>query len=91
MKLETNPVVAQAMSDFIGKESVLSVSKLTGISRITLNAWSRGQNPNLGVLLQQYFSGTFTGRRLAYKLLFLLHPRIAAILPEQAIVEKAIA
>jgi hypothetical protein len=76
-----NTIVIEAMSKFRGDRAILQLSRETKLSRITLNAWSLGQLPDLGVLLKHYFMGTAEGKLLAYTLLVLLHPDVAKRLP----------
>jgi hypothetical protein len=87
--MENNQIAKDVMEKFRGTRSMLSLSKACGISRITLNAYARGQSPNLGVLLENYFAGTAEGQKLALELLRALHPEIADILPITAAVKRA--
>ena len=86
MEFIVNNIVKTAMEDFRDGQSILGLSKETGISRITLTAWSRGQTPSLGVLLERYFTGSLQAHKLSYKLIYLLWPPIARMLPDSHII-----
>lgn len=79
-------ITKNVLEKFRNGRSILALSRATGISRITLNAYSRGQTPNLGVLLENYMTGTNQGQELAMALLSDLHPYLLGILPPLIVV-----
>jgi hypothetical protein len=80
-KITSNQSVVDTMNKFRGERSILELHKVTGISRITLTAWSHGQDPDLGVLLKNFFQAPLEGRQLAYELVKTVWPGVAKMLP----------